>query len=124
MQGQHFRPCSRAAQLPGAPPLQAKWIPESSRIQSGIFLKLTPQEKHIETAKALLGSGKLLNDFVSRLLNDIGDLKAMLHAISIGAWCWWCVCVWVGGGWVVVGLCMGRWAAARAPAAHATGTRP
>ena len=43
------------------------------------------QEKHIETAKKLLGEGKLLNDFVSRLLNDIGDLKAMLHAISIGA---------------------------------------
>ena len=43
------------------------------------------QEKHIETAKQLLGQGKLLNDFVSRLLNDIADLKAMLHAISIGA---------------------------------------
>ena len=42
------------------------------------------QEKHIETAKQLLGQGKLLNDFVSRLLNDIADLKAMLHAISIG----------------------------------------
>ncbi len=43
------------------------------------------QEKHIETAKQLLGQGKLLNEFVSRLLNDIADLKAMLHAISIGA---------------------------------------
>lgn len=42
------------------------------------------QEKHIETAKQLLGQGKLLNDFVSRLLNDIANLKAMLHAISIG----------------------------------------
>ena len=43
------------------------------------------QEKHVETAKLLLGQGKELNAFVSRLLDDIGNLKAMLHAISIGA---------------------------------------
>lgn len=42
------------------------------------------QEKHVETAKLLLGQGKELNAFVSRLLDDIGNLKAMLHAISIG----------------------------------------
>lgn len=39
----------------------------------------------METAKAVLGNGRLLNDFVSRLLDDISNLKAMLRAISIGA---------------------------------------
>ena len=39
----------------------------------------------METAKLLLGSGKALNTFVSRLLDDISNLKAMLRAISIGA---------------------------------------
>ena len=39
----------------------------------------------METAKQLLGNGRLLNDFVSRLLDDIANLKAMLRAISIGA---------------------------------------
>lgn len=42
------------------------------------------QEKHVETAKLLLGEGKELNGFVARLLDDIANLKAMLHAISIG----------------------------------------
>ena len=44
-----------------------------------------PQEKHVETAKLLLGGGKELNAFVSRLLDDIANLKAMCRAISIGA---------------------------------------
>ena len=43
------------------------------------------QEKHVETAKLLLGGGRSLNAFVSRLLDDIANLKAMLRAISIGA---------------------------------------
>ena len=42
------------------------------------------QEKHVETAKQLLGEGRELNTFVSGLLDDIANLKAMLHAISIG----------------------------------------
>ena len=42
------------------------------------------QEKHVETAKLLLGEGRELNSFVSRLLDDMANLKAMLHAISIG----------------------------------------
>ena len=46
---------------------------------------LVLQEKHVETAKLLLGGGKELNSFVSQLLDDIANLKAMLHAISIGA---------------------------------------
>ena len=43
------------------------------------------QEKHVKTAKLLLGEGRELNSFVSRLLDDIANLKAMLQAISIGA---------------------------------------
>ena len=38
----------------------------------------------METAKQLLGRGKDVNDFVAGLLDDIANLKAMLHAISIG----------------------------------------
>jgi hypothetical protein len=38
----------------------------------------------VETAKLLLGEGRELNGFVSQLLDDIANLKAMLHAISIG----------------------------------------
>lgn len=38
----------------------------------------------MEVAKQVLGNGPLLNDFVSRLLDDIANLKAMLRAISIG----------------------------------------
>jgi len=47
-------------------------------------INLLLQEKHVDTAKLLLGEGKELNGFVSRLLDDIANLKAMLHAISIG----------------------------------------
>lgn len=39
----------------------------------------------MDTAKLLLGEGKGLTDFIARLLDDIANLKAMLHAISIGA---------------------------------------
>ena len=42
------------------------------------------QEKHIETAKLLLGNGSALNKFVDCLLDDMANLKAMLKAISIG----------------------------------------
>lgn len=42
------------------------------------------QEKHVKTAMALLGEGRELNRFVSRLLDDIANLKAMLQAIAIG----------------------------------------
>ena len=37
----------------------------------------------METAKLLLGEGKELNAFVSRLLDDIGNLKAILHAADL-----------------------------------------
>lgn len=48
------------------------------------ILLLTPQEKHVETAKQLLGEGPDLTAFVSRLMDDVGNLKAMLQAICIG----------------------------------------
>jgi aspartokinase/homoserine dehydrogenase 1 len=43
------------------------------------------QEKHVATAKQLLGESPELTAFVSRLMDDIGNLKAMLQAICIGA---------------------------------------
>lgn len=54
----------------------------------------TLQDKHVETAKALLGQSGELTAFVSRLLDDIANLKAMLQAMSIGR----CQlnCVWEG----------------------------
>jgi hypothetical protein len=48
------------------------------------------QEKHVETAKKLLGQGPGLTSFVSRLMDDIGNLKAMLQAICIGKPCLQC----------------------------------
>ena len=59
-------------------------FPSSLRLAQDA-VNLAVQEKHVETAKQVLGNGKLLNDFVSRLLDDISNLKAMLRAISIGA---------------------------------------
>ena len=41
------------------------------------------EEKHVGTARQLLGEGTEYDDFVSRLSNDISNLKAMLKAISI-----------------------------------------
>lgn len=38
----------------------------------------------METAKQLLGQGRELNAFMNQLMDDIANLKAMLHAISIG----------------------------------------
>jgi len=42
------------------------------------------QEKHVAAAKELLGEGPRLSAFIARLLEDIGNLKAMLQAICIG----------------------------------------
>lgn len=50
------------------------------------------QEKHVSAAKELLGDGPQLSAFISRLLEDIGNLKAMLQAICIGELD--VVCVW------------------------------
>lgn len=41
------------------------------------------EEKHVGTARQLLGEGAECDDFTSRLSNDISNLKAMLKAISI-----------------------------------------
>ena len=60
-------------------------VAKASRQDEGFLLDLAAiQEKHIETAKQLLVEGTALNSFVSRLLDDIANLKAMLRAISIG----------------------------------------
>ena len=60
-------------------------VAKASRQDEGFLLDLAAiQEKHVETAKLLLVEGKALNSFVSRLLDDIANLKAMLRAISIG----------------------------------------
>lgn len=59
-------------------------VNKAARQDEGFLLDLAAlQEKHVETAKALLGDGQELNDFVARHLDDISNLKAMLHAISI-----------------------------------------
>ncbi|DBA71735.1 TPA: Bifunctional aspartokinase/homoserine dehydrogenase 1, chloroplastic [Trebouxia sp. C0005] len=59
-------------------------VAKASRQDEGFLLDLAAiQEKHVETAKLLLVEGHALNSFVSRLLDDIANLKAMLRAISI-----------------------------------------
>lgn len=61
-------------------------VDKAARQDEAFLLDLAAlQEKHVETAKILLGGGKALNSFVSKLLDDIANLKAMLKAISIGA---------------------------------------
>jgi hypothetical protein len=45
----------------------------------------SPQQKHSECAEVLLGPSAELNEFMSKLMDDIANLKAMLRAISIGA---------------------------------------
>lgn len=45
------------------------------------------KEKHVDAATKLLGEGPELDAFVSMLMNDIGDLKSMLKAISIAGVC-------------------------------------
>ena len=68
-------------------------VAKASRQDEGFLLDLAAiQEKHIETAKILLVEGHALNSFVSRLLDDIANLKAMLRAISIGT-CFPCLTI-------------------------------
>ncbi|PNH00431.1 Bifunctional aspartokinase/homoserine dehydrogenase 1, chloroplastic [Tetrabaena socialis] len=45
------------------------------------------QQKHVETAKQLLGQTAELTQFVAGLMDDITNLKAMLQAMSIGKFC-------------------------------------
>ena len=59
-------------------------VSKAARQDEGFLLDLTAlQEKHIAVAKKLLGESKELNEFAARHLDDIADLKAMLHAIAI-----------------------------------------
>lgn len=62
-------------------------IDKAARQDAAFLVDLAAlQEKHVETAKKLLGQGPELTAFVSRLMDDIGNLKAMLQAICIGAY--------------------------------------
>ncbi|KAK9838066.1 hypothetical protein WJX74_011058 [Apatococcus lobatus] len=64
--------------------LLLKMVDRASRRDQSFLLDLAAiQDKHVETAKQLLGEGRALNRFVARILDDIANLKAMLQAISI-----------------------------------------
>ncbi|KAG2486268.1 hypothetical protein HYH03_015092 [Edaphochlamys debaryana] len=59
-------------------------IKRASRQDAAFLVDLAAlQEKHVETAKQLLGQTPELTQFVSTLLDDITNLKAMLQAMSI-----------------------------------------
>ena len=66
-------------------PCTAPPSPAHRSLPPSLLLSPLMQDKHVETAKLLLGEGPVLTGFVARLLDDMSDLKAMLHAISIGA---------------------------------------
>ncbi|GIL88501.1 hypothetical protein Vretimale_15367 [Volvox reticuliferus] len=59
-------------------------IKKASRQDAAFLVDLAAlQEKHVETAKQLLGQSKELTQFVASLMDDITNLKAMLQAMSI-----------------------------------------
>ncbi|CAD7695273.1 unnamed protein product [Ostreobium quekettii] len=61
-------------------------IDKAARQDVGFMTDLSVlQEKHVACAKELLGEGKELNEFLGRLMDDVGNLKSMLEAISIAA---------------------------------------
>ena len=65
--------------------LLLEMVAKAARQDQAFLIDLAAlQEKHIQTAKQLLGDGPALNTFAARLLDDMANLKAMLHAISIG----------------------------------------
>lgn len=60
-------------------------IKKASRQDAAFLVDLAAlQEKHVDTAKLLLGQSPELTQFVSSLMDDITNLKAMLQAMSIG----------------------------------------
>lgn len=60
-------------------------ISKAERQDARFLLDLTLlQDKHVDSARELLGESKELTHFVGRLLDDINNLKAMLNAMSIG----------------------------------------
>lgn len=68
--------------------LLLQMVAKAARQDQAFLIDLAAlQEKHVETAKLLLGNGPALNKFVDRLLDDMANLKAMLKAISIGDPC-------------------------------------
>lgn len=59
-------------------------IKKASRQDAAFLVDLAAlQEKHVETAKQLLGQTPELTQFVAGLMDDITNLKAMLQAMSI-----------------------------------------
>ncbi|GLI70404.1 hypothetical protein VaNZ11_015124 [Volvox africanus] len=59
-------------------------INKASRQDAAFLVDLAAlQEKHVVTAKQLLGQSKELTQFVASLMDDITNLKAMLQAMSI-----------------------------------------
>ncbi|PNW69854.1 hypothetical protein CHLRE_18g749447v5 [Chlamydomonas reinhardtii] len=59
-------------------------IKKASRQDAAFLVDLAAlQEKHVDTAKLLLGQSPELTQFVSSLMDDITNLKAMLQAMSI-----------------------------------------
>eukprot|EP00967_Tisochrysis_lutea_P134667 scaffold238161_cov22-Tisochrysis_lutea.AAC.1 len=62
-----------------------RMIAKAERQDQRFLLDLAAlQDKHVDSAKELLGESKELTYFVGRLLEDINNLKAMLNAMSIG----------------------------------------
>eukprot|EP00803_Ostreobium_quekettii_P001981 evm.model.scf_1486.1 EVM.evm.TU.scf_1486.1 scf_1486:393-1145(-) len=65
--------------------LMLSMIGKAAAQDIGFMTDLTAlQEKHVACAKELLGEGPELNQFLGRLMDDVGNLKSMLEAISIG----------------------------------------
>lgn len=65
--------------------LLLEMVSKAARKDQAFLIDLAAlQEKHLDAAKQLLGNSSELNKFAARVLDDIGNLKAMLHAISIG----------------------------------------
>ncbi|CAD7703477.1 unnamed protein product [Ostreobium quekettii] len=66
--------------------LMLSMIGKAAAQDIGFMTDLTAlQEKHVACAKELLGEGPELNQFLGRLMDDVGNLKSMLEAISIAA---------------------------------------
>lgn len=62
-----------------------RMIDKAAKQDVGFMMDLAAlQEKHVNTARVLLGDGQELNQFIGKLMDDVADMKAMLQAISIG----------------------------------------
>lgn len=65
--------------------LLLRMIEKAAKQDVGFMMDLAAlQEKHVNTARALLSDPQELNQFLGTLMDDVANLKAMLQAISIG----------------------------------------